>query len=54
MEIQINVIKVLPNKMKEIFRKTIKLPEGVQFPYDAMIDILRWLYPSCLYQFNIM
>ena len=54
MEIQLKVIRVLPNEMKEVYRNTIKVPVGISFPYDAMIDSLRWLYPGCLYQFNIM
>lgn len=54
MEISIKVIKVFPNEMNEVYRNTVKVPVGVQFPYDAMIDSLRWLYPACLYQFNIM
>ena len=53
MEIQIKVIKVLPNELKEIYRNIVKVPVGISFSFENMIDALRWLYPNCTYQFNM-
>ena len=53
MEIQIKVIKVLPNELKEVYRNTVKVPVGISFSFENMLDSLRWLYPGCLYQFNL-
>lgn len=53
MEIEIKVIKVLPNELKEVYWNTVKLPVGISFSFETLLNSLRLLYPDCTYQFNM-
>lgn len=45
MNYKIRVIEYPNGKERELYRNTISVPDGVLFPFDDLVKVLRLLYP---------
>lgn len=53
MEIQIKVFRLVNGDEKDVYKNTIKLPNGVSFPFNSVTESLRLLYPNCIIDYYL-
>lgn len=47
MNYRVRVLDLSAGKERELFRQSVFVPDGVLFPFDKLVEVLRLLFPKC-------